>query len=144
MDAQILGTISNVFQIVGVLWVLFFGSRTVFEALKAKNVPSPYSSAPISNYHRPRDSTWEWTGIFIIFFSSVAWVAFKANVLHADLLWYEVFIIGLSPSSYYISVETHELKYREDTRQPPQPGMLPRIIGYIFLGPLFSISAYFS
>src|SRR5439155_3727652 len=55
MDIQILATVSNGFQILGVLWVLFFGSRTLFEALKAKKV-SPHGispSNPGSNYGSP-------------------------------------------------------------------------------------------
>jgi len=55
MDIQILATVSTGFQILGVLWVLFFGSRTLFEALKAKKV-SPHvipPSNPSSNYRDP-------------------------------------------------------------------------------------------
>jgi len=109
MDAQVLSILANIAQIVGIVWVLFLGARTIPEIINRKDTQQQRNTSSSTRRPHYRSNNldggerntiiWFITGVFIFSVSSVIWVAIRSTSPVRELLWYEAAIVGLIASS---------------------------------------------
>jgi hypothetical protein len=167
MDTQILATLANITQVVGVIWVLLLGSRSIpnlFKKEKRSEEPahSSLSSSPSgSSVHETTPSAeetlrrlgsatglltarenakrrvfWLITGVFILFFSSVAWIIVRGVSSPPTFSWYEVLLIGFNATAITLGLiekRNQAFHFGKDIIFQTHPFLF---VGIVIAGPL--------